>query len=178
MFLKRISTILLLTLFILPPLYSEQDIPKIGLVDSSKIISTYFQDSKVMRELKELKAAIIAESNSIKDEILELKRKKLEAERRSQQEEVLRLENLIQEKERFLKEYLQVKNQEYKKRQEAALEDTFLMEITEAIEYIAVSEGYSVILEKQNPIFLYYAVDIDITEKVLKHLLEKAGKGF
>ena len=173
---KSIYWVFILLSFVSSPLFSEQDIPKIGLVDSGKIISTYFQDSKVMRDLKNFKETIIAESNKNKDEILELKRKKVEAEQREQREEVLRLEGLLAEKERFLKEYLQVKNQEYKKRQEAALEDTFLMEITEAIEHVAVSEGYSVILEKQNQIFLYYAIDIDITEKVLEYLIEKAGQ--
>ena len=172
---KRLYTTLTFLFLITFPLYSEQDIPKIGLVDSSKLISTFFQDSKVMRDLIGLKNTIISESNEIKDEILELKRKKIEAERQQQPEEALRLENLLNEKERFLKEYLQVKNLEYKKRQEAALEDTLLMEITEAIEHVAVSEGYSVILEKQNQIFLYYAIDIDITDKVLEYLIEKAG---
>ena len=85
------------------------------------------------------------------------------------------MENSISEKERFLKEYLQIKNLEYKRKQEAALEDSFLMEVTEAIEHIAISEGYSIILEKQNPIFLYYTVDVDITDKVLEYLLEKSG---
>ena len=37
------------------PAHPEQDSPKIGLVDSSKIIANYFQDSKAMRDLMELK---------------------------------------------------------------------------------------------------------------------------
>jgi Skp family chaperone for outer membrane proteins len=177
--LKKALRILLLcaNLFLLVcPLFSEQDIQKIGLVDSSRIISTYFQDSKAMRELKELKDTIVAVSNEIKEEIFELKRQKVDAERRSDREEVLRLETIISEKERFLKEYIQVKNKEYKRRQSLALEDSFLLEVTEAIEYIAISEGYSVILEKQNPIFLYYSIDVDITDKVLEYLLEQSGK--
>ena len=157
-------------------LSAEQDIQKIGLVDSSKIISTYFQDSRAMRELKELKDTIVTVSNDIKEEIFELKKQKVDAEKRNDREQVLRLETLISEKEQFLKSYLQVKNKEYKRRQSLALEDSFLLEVTEAIEYIAVSEGYSVILEKQNPLFLYYSIDVDITDKVLEYLLEKAGK--
>jgi Skp family chaperone for outer membrane proteins len=157
-------------------LSAEQDIQKIGLVDSSKIISTYFQDSRAMRDLKELKDTIVSVSNEIKEEIFELKRRKVDAEERDERSAVLRLERLISDKEQFLREYLQVKNKEYKRRQSLALEDSFLLEVTEAIEYIAVSEGYSVILEKQNPLFLYYSVDVDITDKVLEYLLEKAGK--
>jgi Skp family chaperone for outer membrane proteins len=173
--LKRLLLVLLLLTNIFA-LSAEQDIQKIGLVDSSKIISTYFQDSRAMRELKELKDTIIAMSDQIKEEIFELKRKKVDAENRDDRSEALQLERLISDKEQFLKEYLQVKNKEYKNRQSLALEDSFLLEVTEAIEYIAISEGYSVILEKQNPLFLYYSVDIDITDKVLEYLLEKAGK--
>ncbi len=176
---QRLPKRLLPVLYVLVGIFTisaEQDIQKIGLVDSSKIISTYFQDSKAMRELKELKDAIIAVSNEIKEEIYELKRRKVDAEKRNDREEVLRFETLISDKEQFLKSYLQVKNKEYKRRQSLALKDSFLLEVTEAIEYIAISEGYSVILEKQNPLFLYYSIDIDITDKVLEYLLERAGK--
>ncbi len=176
---QRLPQRLLPVLYVLVGIFTisaEQDIQKIGLVDSSKIISTYFQDSKAMRELKELKDAIIAVSNEIKEEIYELKRRKVDAEKRNDREEVLRFETLISDKEQFLKSYLQVKNKEYKRRQSLALKDSFLLEVTEAIEYIAISEGYSVILEKQNPLFLYYSIDIDITDKVLEYLLERAGK--
>ena len=176
---QRLPKRLLPVLYVLVGIFTisaEQDIQKIGLVDSSKIISTYFQDSKAMRELKELKDAIIAVSNEIKEEIYELKRRKVDAEKRNDREEVLRFETLISDKEQFLKSYLQVKNKEYKRRQSLALKDSFLLEVTEAIEYIAISEGYSVILERQNPLFLYYSIDIDITDKVLEYLLERAGK--
>ncbi len=176
---QRLPKRLLPVLYVLFGIFTisaDQDIQKIGLVDSSKIISTYFQDSKAMRELKELKDAIIAVSNEIKEEIYELKRRKVDAEKRNDREEVLRFETLISDKEQFLKSYLQVKNKEYKRRQSLALKDSFLLEVTEAIEYIAISEGYSVILEKQNPLFLYYSIDIDITDKVLEYLLERAGK--
>ena len=176
---QRLPKRLLPVLYVLFGIFTisaDQDIQKIGLVDSSKIISTYFQDSKAMSELKELKDAIIAVSNEIKEEIYELKRRKVDAEKRNDREEVLRFETLISDKEQFLKSYLQVKNKEYKRRQSLALKDSFLLEVTEAIEYIAISEGYSVILEKQNPLFLYYSIDIDITDKVLEYLLERAGK--
>ncbi len=165
-----------LSIVIALPVYPEQDIPKIGLVDSSKIIANYFQDSKAMRDLMELKESILAVSQEIKDEILDLKRQKVEAERRGTKEETLRLERLIVEKERCLKEYLQVKNAEYKHHQKLAMDDAFLTEIAEAIEFIAISEGFTIVLEKQNAIFLYYAMDVDITDKVLKYLLERSGR--
>lgn len=173
----RIYIFLLSLLLSANSLFAEQDIPKIGLVDSSKIISNYFQDSKAMRDLIDLKETIIAVSQEIKDDIFELKRKKVDAENTNDRGETLRLENLITEKERFLKEYIQIKNTEYKNRQMLAVDDTFLGEIAEAIEYIAISEGFTIILEKQNPIFLYFAMDVDVTDKVLAYLLEKAGRG-
>jgi Skp family chaperone for outer membrane proteins len=173
---RLLSLCLFLLVVILLPVYSEQDIQKIGLVDSSRIMSTYFQDSKSMRELKELKERILATSDGIKEEIFELKRRKVEAERREDGAEVLRLEDLIAEKERFLKEYIQIKNREYREKQREALQDSFLIEVTEAIEHVAISEGFSIILEKQNQIFLYYSVDVDITDKVLDYLLEKSGQ--
>ena len=157
-------------------LSGQQDIPKIGLVDSSKIITTFYQDSKAMRDLKNLRESILEEVRAIEDEIVDLRSQKLDAERRGDRTGSLRLESQISEKEQFLSEYKRVKEDEIRRLQDYTVEDNLLNEIVEAIEYIAVSEGYSLVLEKQNPFILHYGLDIDITDKVLKYLLDQASR--
>ena len=157
-------------------LFGQQDIPKIGLVDSNEIMVTYFKDSKAMRDLQSLQESILEESRAIEDEILSLKSQKLDAEKFGNEDEALRLEGLILQRENYLKEWQRIRNEELRTLQQSAMEDAFLSEVYEAIEYIAISEGYSIIFDKRNPFLLYWGLDIDITEKVLRHLLETSGQ--
>ena len=166
----------LIFMIITSGVFGQQDIPKIGLVDTDRIIETYYQDSKAMRELKKLRETILEERRMIEDEILDLKSQKLDAEKRNDRINVARLDKLIVEKERHFKEFTQVRNEEFKIRQESAVNDTFLNDIYDAIKYIAISEGYSIVLEKQNPFLLHYVLDIDITDKVLRYLQDQAGQ--
>jgi outer membrane protein len=171
-----IAVLLLLAAALLP---AEQEITKVGVVDTSRIYSVYFQDSKALRDLAAFKQSILEESTKLRAEITSLQTSKVDAERDGRKDEALRLESRILEKENFLREYQRVKNLEYRSRQsKVELESSFLGELADAIGYVAVSEGFSIILEKQNPIFLYFTPESDITEKVLQHLFEKAGKTY
>lgn len=159
--------------------HAQQEITKVGVVDTSRIYSVYFQDSKALRDLAAFKQSILEESRRLSDDITAIRSAKVDAERAGRKEEALRLESQILEKENFLREYQRVKNLEYRSRQaKVELESSFLGELADAIAYVAVSEGYSMIMEKQNPIFLYFTAESDVTEKVLQHLFEKAGKTY
>jgi outer membrane protein len=160
-------------------LHADQEITKVGVVDTSRIYSVYFQDSRALRDLAAFKQSILDESNKLKDEITSLRSSKVDAERNGRKDEAMRLDSQILEKENFLKEYQRVKNLEYRTRQsKVEVESSFLGELADAIAYVAVSDGFSIIMEKQNPIFLYFTPESDITEKVLQHLFEKAGKTY
>jgi outer membrane protein len=150
---------------------AEDEITKIGIVDTSKIYTLYFKDSKSLRDLGTFKENIIQESKKIEDEINKLKERKLKATQTGDDAEILRLNNLIAEKERYLNEFKQIKNKEYQAQiSRLQIEDSFMQEISEAISNVAISYGYSIILEKNNNFFLYYSLDIDITDKVIEYL--------
>jgi outer membrane protein len=172
---------LLFALIVLTPhmIGAEQEITRVGVVDTSRIYSVYFQDSRAIRELEEFKQSILEESEQIQEEILELRSRKVQAERDGNKSAAVRLDGQILQRENFLREYQRVKNLEYRQRQsKLELESSFLTEVADAIAYIAVSEGYSIILEKQNPIFLYYTVETDVTEEVLEYLFEQSGRTY
>ena len=169
------------TLFVLcaVSIFPQQEITRIGVVDTGKIYSRYYEDSKALRDLQEFKESILEESSSIQDEINDLKSRKVDADRQAKREEAIRLEGQILAKENFLREYQRVKNLEYRSRRtKVELESAFLTEVADAIAFVAISDGFSIVMEKQNSIFLYYTVESDLTDRVLEYLFEKAGKTY
>ena len=173
------AALVILAAFVAPLAQAQQEITKVGVVDTSRIYSVYFQDSKALRDLAAFRQSILEESRRLSDDITAIRDAKVNAERDGRKDEALRLESQILEKENFLREYQRVKNLEYRSRQsKVELESSFLGELADAIAYVAVSDGFSMIMEKQNPIFLYFTSESDITERVLQHLFEKAGKTY
>ena len=173
------AALVILATVVAPRAHAQQEITKVGVVDTSRIYSVYFQDSRALRDLAAFRQSILEESKRLSDDITAVRDAKVNAERDGRKDEALRLESQILEKENFLREYQRVKNLEYRSRQsKVELESSFLGELADAIAYVAVSDGFSMIMEKQNPIFLYFTSESDITEKVLQHLFEKAGKTY
>ena len=48
-------------------------------------------------------------------------------------------------------------------------------EILQAIEYVAEEEGYAVIYKAQDPNILFFSKDVDITELVIRRLMQGSG---
>jgi Skp family chaperone for outer membrane proteins len=165
--------LLLLASFVLcTSLFAEEDIPKIGVIDTLKIAEAYLEDSKAMRELLDFREDYNLKSQLMQDEITELESQRLDAKQQDANEDVIRLDALIFEKEQVYNDYVRIMQSEYRRRlNKARLEDSFFGELQSAIAHIAVSEGYSIILEKTDNSILYWVADIDITDEVLTFLL-------
>jgi Skp family chaperone for outer membrane proteins len=171
---KKGVIILILLLLPLIAIFAQQDIPKIGVVDTSVIFTTYFTKSEGIRTIIEIQNDIEEEKTRTRNEIIELENRKLEAEQNNNTIEAIRLLNLIEEKEQYINDYIQIKSNTIALlTNEDKLHSTFYSEIADAIRYVAFKEGYTIILEKQNPIFLYYSIEIDITDEVLEYLLSQ-----
>lgn len=152
------------------PIFAER-FTQIGIIDLSKIISNYFRESRAYRELEEMKNEFEANRERIMEEIDQLEQRKLNAENRGDDREVLQLDNEIFEKKEYLKEYTRIKYNQITKRQESLLESSsFLSEILKEIEFIAENEGYSIVFNAKNSDIIWYSEAVDITQLVLERL--------
>ena len=83
----------------------------------------------------------------------------------------MRIDGKIFELKQYLQDYITVKNRQYNQTaNRLANSDEFLNELAMAIEFVAESEGLSLILNKNNNSFLYYVPEIDVTDKVIEEL--------
>jgi Outer membrane protein len=169
------KTILLLAAcFLTASLYSQQ-LTRFAVVDLPKVYSAYFRDSRQVRELEERSAAIQAEIDKMTKEIQELRLKRIELVNQGDQMGALRLENEINRKSEFLREYYTVKTAELEEqRRNLAQSDSFLKQVYDEIRSIAESEGYSMVLNMKDA--FWYSPTVDITDKVIQNLANKSRR--
>ena len=155
------------------PLFSEA-ITKVAVLDYSRILSAFYQDSRAVRELEEMKSQFQEEIDRIQGEISILEERKLNAENNGDNARALELDNQIFEKKKFLRDYVRVKNGQLTELNKSLSQNnTLVKEIIEEVEYVAESGGYSIVLKKSDPNLLWWNYEVDITEQVLQRLLTK-----
>jgi len=159
--------------------FGEQ-ITKVAVLDIEKVYSIYFRESKSVKEFQEKQAVIQKEFNRLDEEILGLESEKLEAEAKGEVQKALALDKQLLGKKQYRDDYKRIKTQQLKKLSDELYQsDTFLDELLQAINFVAESEGYALVLNNSRQykqFFFFYTKEIDITDKVIQELMKRAGK--
>jgi outer membrane protein len=104
---KRIM--LFLIFFTLCSALFSQQIARMAVVDYSRLISVYYQDSRKITEVNDFEAEIIAELAEIADEITGIEEKKLDAQKAGDEQKVLSYEELISQKKQYQQDFFKSK---------------------------------------------------------------------
>jgi outer membrane protein len=156
----------------------SQQLTRFAVVDLPKVYSAFFRDSKAVRELEERSTRVQAEINKMTKEIQDLRSKYADLVLKGDQNQALRTETEINRKQEFLREYYTVKTAELEEqRRRLSQSGSFLEQVYNEIRFIAESEGYSMVLNlKENTGILWYSPTVDITDKLIQNLHEKARR--
>lgn len=170
-----------LLLLIQAPLFADQ-ITRVGILDIDKVYAIYFRESRAVKEFQQKRVEVMRDINRIDEEILELENRKLEAESRADANEALRLNNEIFKKRQYRDDFRRIKMEQLRRMSEKLYQsDEFLDELLQAIQFVAESEGFSLILNaggQSSQMFLFYTKEIDVTEKVIQELMRRAGRSY
>jgi outer membrane protein len=155
-----------------------QQLTRFAVVDLPRVYTSFFRDSRAVREYEERSARVQAEVDRMNQEIQNLRSSYVDAEAQGDRERALRLESEMYRKSEFLREYYQAKTAELEdQRRRLAQSNSFLQQVMDEIRFIAESEGYSMVLNlKENTGIIWYSPTVDITEKVIQNLRSKAGR--
>jgi outer membrane protein len=155
-----------------------QQLTRFAVVDLPRVYTSFFRDSRAVREYEERSARVQAEVDRMNQEIQNLRSSYVDAEAQGDRERALRLESEMYRKSEFLREYYQTKTAELEdQRRRLAQSGSFLQQVMDEIRFIAESEGYSMVLNlKENTGIIWYSPTVDITEKVIQNLRSKAGR--
>ncbi len=170
---KRISVLLLLvSLFMTAFSLSAEQITKVAVLDYNRILSAFYADSAEARRIDEMKTVFAQEVRRLQEEIQTLEERKLEAENRGNSRDALDIDSTIQDKKQYYQEYVRVRgNQIQQSAANLGSSNELAREILKEIQYIAESNGYSIVLKRSDPDLLWWSYEVDITDLVLQRLM-------
>jgi len=151
-------------------LFSQQ-ITRMAVVDYSRLLSVYYQDSRKIKEVNDFENEIIDELASIADDITALEEKKIDAQKAGDSSAVLSYDEMIDQKKKYQQDYLRIKKTQLNNMKEKyASSLSMTTEIYDAISFVAQSQGYSFVMKKSDPDLVWWSPDVDITDAVLNRL--------
>jgi len=155
--------------------HAEQ-LTQIGVIDISKIISSYFEASYALREINDMQKKFDSDKQDILNKIQDLEQQKLAADGAGDSQKSLQLDNEIFKQRNYLQEFVRIKtNQINQKRDSLIQSPTFLSDLVKAIAYVAENNGYSIVLRSDDPSIMYWNNEVDITDKVIERLKKTAS---
>lgn len=169
---KKLIFTFALVLLVCCSFFAQQDMTKVGVIDTARVYQTYFRDSAGIRNYETKRTEFQAEVDTRTAELKNLQQKKVDYEKAGNTTEALKLEAEITKKTDFLIEYTRVKQIELESlKSKLAESDSFYETLYSVIENIAESEGLSIILSLQQAnAILWYSLSVDITDKVIDKL--------
>jgi len=172
--LKKVFIFLLLNMSCL--LYGQQ-LTRFAVVDLPQVYTAFFRESRAVREFEERSARVQTEVDRRTREITELRARQAEAVLQDNQSEANNLENRIHRMSDALRDYYQTQTAILERQRNQLMQsNSFRSQVYDEIRYIAESEGFTMILNKNDPNIIWYSTTIDITDKLIQNLLSKAAK--
>ena len=151
---------------------SAQQITRFAVVDTSRIYTTFYRDSRSVRDYETKKTQYQAEIQRMSDEIKDLRQQKVDADTAKDDTKSARLDSDINSKTRTLLDYSKVKNSELDTiKKKLSTDDEFYSMLYDQIRKVAESDGYSMVLSIQDGnSIIWYSPTVDITDKVIRNM--------
>ena len=169
----KLRKLLIIALCVLPlTALSAQQITKFAVVDTSRIYTTFYRDSRSVRDYEAKKSQYQGEIQRMSDEIKALRQQKVDADSAKDVARVAKLDQDITAKTNFLLDYTKAKNAELDSiKKKLVSDDEFYSMLYEEIRKVSEADGYSMVLSLQegNSI-IWYSPSVDITDKVIREL--------
>ena len=167
---KRLIFPALLFVFAAGFAYSEQ-LSKIAVVDFQEIIDNFPSGSPAYSKLQVLKNAYEEKRQEYLQELNDKELKLLDAKDAGNELGIARLEKEIADFKTFIRQWQEIKTKEIEIVQNDFLRGRDIAtDILKAIEYVAINEGYTIVLDANATSVIWLSQEIDITDLVVERL--------
>ena len=168
---KRFVFLIVLSVLCMGFLYGQQ-LTRVGLVDLQRVYTTFYSQSREVREFNEKRAAFEREIANQSNAIRTLQQRRADAIQRNDQAEVTRLEREINTLSENLRNFHATRTEQLENEsRNLTRSESFLNTVNQAVRFVAESEGYTLIFDsKATPGILWNSQMIDITDTVIRRL--------
>ncbi len=154
---------------------NAQQITRFAVIDTSRIYTTFYRDSRSVRDYESKKSQYQGEIKRMSEEVKALRQQKVDAETSGDKNKAARLEAEVNSRTNSLLDYSKIKNAELDNlRKNLTTDDDFYSMLYEEIRKIAEADGYSMVMSLQegNSI-IWYSPTVDITDKVIRSMTSR-----
>ena len=150
-----------------------QQITRFAVIDTARIYTTFYRDSRSVRDYESKRTRYQSEIQRLSDEIKSLRQEKVDAEALGNKTKAAQLDSQISTKTNFLMDYSKAKNEELDDlKKTLTTDDQFYSKLYDQIQRISESEGYSMVLSLQEgSAIIWHSPTIDITDQVIRRMM-------
>lgn len=168
---KKATLLFVCVILLVPSFVFSEQLSKIGVVQISRIIENFPTNSQAFQELNRLKEEYDENLPLYSEYLNQLNLQLIEMKNEGDEAEILKQESEIEAYENFMVEYHEAMNKRIANAREKLKDGSGIVEsIFSSISFIAVNEGYSLILDAAEQNIIWYSPEIDITDKVIQRL--------
>ncbi|MFP4372849.1 MAG: OmpH family outer membrane protein [Spirochaetaceae bacterium] len=172
---KRVTILAVGFLLLFTVAVGAEQLTTVGIIDISRIYNSFYRDSQAVRELEDLRSRYQAEIDREAEELEELNDDLERAEDSGNESRIEQLESRISRQRSYVEDLTRRRRSQLQQRQQNLVSDDFLNRLQRAIEYVAESEGYSVVIRTDQEGLQWWSSSVDISELVLERLRESEG---
>ncbi len=151
---------------------SAEQLTTVGIVDINRVYNSFYRDSQSVRDLERLRGEYQEEINEYIQELESLRDRRFRAEQLNNTRLAENLDDEIAQLQTFLEDLTRRRRAQLESRQGDLLSDEFLQQLQEAIQFVAESEGYTVVLRTDTPGLQWWSSEVEISDVVLERLIE------
>ncbi|MFP4153135.1 MAG: OmpH family outer membrane protein [Alkalispirochaeta sp.] len=155
-----------------PSFLAAEQLTTVGIVDINRVYNSFYRDSQAVRDLERLRREYQREIDEQVAELETLRDRRVRAEEMGNENLVEDLDLEIMELQRFVEDLTRRRRQQLEARQDSLLSDSFLQQMQEAIQYVAESEGYTVVLRTDQPGLQWWSSEVEISDQVVQRLIQ------
>jgi len=153
-----------------------QQLTTVGVVDTDRVYNSFYRDSQAVRELERLRQEYQQEINGELQQLESLRDRRLLAQEQGNDRLVENLNREISQLERYLEDLTQRRRRQLEERQNSLLSDDFFADMQSAIQFVAESLGFTVVLRADSDGLQWWSSEVDISEQVVQRLIQVADR--
>jgi Skp family chaperone for outer membrane proteins len=172
---KRAITLFFCLLLGISGMATAEQLSKIAVIDFQKIVDNFPSGSPAFSKLQLLKDSYEEKRLDYLAELNDKEQELLQAKERGNNIRIANLEREISDFKIFIRQWQEIKIKEIEIVQNDFLQGRDIaLDILEAIEFIAINEGYTIVLDANDVSVIWLSQEIDITDQVIHRLKLRA----